>query len=119
MRVSEEPRFIQVVIDQSNFLIERYQRQGLIRSPGISPYITDYAYMILGLTVAYPVLEDPGLVEIAIEIASSAVKDLSTGIGSFYSTPAGALNLPVRKVDSFDTQAVGAIHESPLRPKFR
>ncbi len=113
-RVSEEPRFIQAVKDQATFLVERYRHQGLIRSPGISPYITDYSYMIMGLTAAYPVLEDPGLVEIAIEIAGRAVEDLSTGLGSFYSTPEGALNLPVRKVDSFDTQVPSGLNSLAL-----
>lgn len=113
-RVSEKPRFIQAVKDQSTFLVERYHQQGIIRSPGISPYITDYSYMIMGLTAAYPVLEDPGLIEIAIEIANRAVEDLSTGLGSFYSTPEGALNLPVRKIDSFDKQVPSGLNSLAL-----
>lgn len=113
-RVSGESRFIQAVKDHSAFLVERYMHQGLIRSPGISPYITDYAYMILGLTAAYPILEDPGLVEIALEIAKMAVDDLSTGFGSFYSSPVGALNLPVRKIDSFDTQTPSGLNSLAL-----
>jgi uncharacterized protein len=113
-RVSGEKRFIEEIKNLSNFLINRFQREGIIRSTGIIPYITDYAYMIQGLSAAYPLLEDPGLIKTAEKIADQAVADLSTGLGSFYSSPENATNLPVRKVDSFDTQIPSGLNSLAL-----
>jgi len=113
-RVSGKRRFIQETADLAAFLVDRYKTEGLIRSSKISPYISDYSYMVLGLTAAYPVLEDPGLIEIALKIADQAVEDLSTGLGSYYSNPKGVLNLPVRKVDSFDTQVPSGLNALAL-----
>ncbi|MCK5153841.1 MAG: thioredoxin domain-containing protein [Spirochaetales bacterium] len=113
-RVSGEPRFISEVNNLSTFLVNRYKSEGVVRSSGIAPYITDYAYMITGFTAAYPVLEDPLLIELAEKISAKAVEDLSTGLGSFYSNPKGSLNLPVRKVDSFDTQVPSGLNSLAL-----
>lgn len=113
-RVSGEKRFITEVNNISTFLIDRYRKEGVIRSPGILPYITDYAFMITGLTAAYPVLEDPLLIQIAEKISAKAIEDLSTGLGSFYSSPKDSLNLPVRKVDSFDTQVPSGLNSLAL-----
>lgn len=113
-RISGEIRFITEVNSLSDFLIDRYKKEGVSRSSGISPYITDYAFMITGLTAAYPVLEDPHLIQIAEEISAKAVADLSTGLGSFYSSPKDSLNLPVRKVDSFDTQVPSGLNSLAL-----
>jgi uncharacterized protein YyaL (SSP411 family) len=113
-RVSGESRFIEEVKNLSTVLIDRYKKEGVIRSSGIAPYITDYAFMITGLTAAYPVLEDPVLIEIAEKISNKAFEDLATGLGSFYSSPKGSLNLPVRKVDSFDTQVPSGLNSLAL-----
>ncbi|RLD32414.1 MAG: hypothetical protein DRI73_07085 [Bacteroidetes bacterium] len=113
-RVSGETRFIKEVDNISAFLIDRYIKEGVVRISGIAPYITDYAYMVTGLTSAYPILEDPHLIQIAEEISAKAVVDLSTGLGSFYSSPKDSLNLPVRKVDSFDTQIPSGLNSLAL-----
>jgi uncharacterized protein len=113
-RVSGEDKYITEVKNLSDFLITRYNREGIIRTTGISPYITDYSYMILGLSSAYPILENPQLIKIAEEIAENAKKDLSTGLGSFYSSSKDNLILPVRKVDSFDTQVPSGLNSLAL-----
>ncbi len=113
-RVSGETRFIKEVDNLSAFLIDRYIKEGVVRSNGIAPYITDYAYTITGLTAAYPVLENPLLIDIAEKISLKAVEDLSTGLGSFYSSPKDSLNLPVRKIDSFDTQVPSGLNSLAL-----
>ena len=113
-RVTGEIRFINEVRNLSKFLIDRYKNEGVVRSSGISPYITDYAFMITGLTAAYPVLEDPLLIKVAEKISAKAVEDLSTGLGSYYSSPKDSLNLPVRKVDSFDTQVPSGLNSLAL-----
>ena len=113
-RVSGESRFIKEVDNLSAFLVDRYVKEGVVRSSGIAPYITDYAYMITGLTAAYPVLDNPQLIEMAEKISLNAVEDLSTGLGSFYSSPKDSLNLPVRKIDSFDTQVPSGLNSLAL-----
>ena len=113
-RVSGEKRFIFEVKQLSTILIDTYKRVGIVRSPDIAPYITDYSYLVTGLSAAYPVLEDPGLIEIAEEISAKAVEDLATGLGSYYSSPIDILNLPVRKVDSFDTQVPSGLNSLAL-----
>ncbi len=113
-RVSYESRFIQIVSNLSNFLVKRYDEEGIVRMPGIAPYISDYSFMILGLTAAYPILENPGLIEIAVRISKDAEKALSTGLGSYYSSPKNSLSLPVRKIDSFDTQVPSGLNSLAL-----
>jgi len=60
-------RFINEVENVSSFLIDRFKKEGVVRSSGIGPYITDYSYMITGFTAAYPVYSVEELYERLIE----------------------------------------------------
>jgi len=103
-RVTGDVAYVNAARELADLLISQ-TRDGIIsRTRGIEGYITDYGFLLLGFTAAYPLLEDPALIEASVLVGQLAVENLATSRGSFYSSQEGSTGLPVRRIDPYDGQ---------------
>ena len=103
-RYTGKDEYIKDTGELSLFLKNRLDSHGVVRGIGIDPYITDYAFLITGFTAAYSVTGNPELIEAAEKAAFSAVRDLYSEEGFFYTTAEKRNDLFERRPDSMDSQ---------------
>ena len=88
--------------DLAAFLATRLTADGLLRMPGRPAYITDYGHLLAALPVAFDLLGDPALIDLAERVGDEAVARLRATDGGFFATPAGRTDLVRRGREDLD-----------------
>jgi hypothetical protein len=109
-RHTGEARFVAAARELAEVLSRRVTAAGLVRMPGRPAFVTDYGHLLMGLTDAYGLLGDPGLVALAERVAAEAIERLAAPDGGFYTTPAGRGDLIRRSREHTDNAYPSGLH---------
>jgi uncharacterized protein YyaL (SSP411 family) len=101
-RLGGHERHRSACADLAAFLATRLTADGLLRMPGRPAYITDYGHLLAALPVAFDLLGDPALIDLAERVGDEAVARLRAPDGGFFATPAGREDLVRRGREDLD-----------------